>query len=204
MSARTQRLGVPGAAVLTVGLGAWLVYAGLRDVPVVDGLRDALSGSVPTSRVQPGDPQWRSLAAGTSSLLQAGATAVAGGGWDANLHPELARRLRAFTAANPGVQTPAGGGWRSNDRQRELRTINGCPDVDRSPASSCRVPTAIPGRSKHERTPAEAFDLEYATPAAQAWALLNASRFGLKFPIAREPWHVEMALTVGSVLPWGG
>ncbi|MEU4158660.1 D-alanyl-D-alanine carboxypeptidase family protein [Actinoplanes sp. NPDC026670] len=44
----------------------------------------------------------------------------------------------------------SGGGFRTKERQIELRTINGCPDVWTAPASSCRVPTAIPGRSLHE------------------------------------------------------
>ncbi|GIE31113.1 hypothetical protein Ait01nite_041580 [Actinoplanes italicus] len=44
----------------------------------------------------------------------------------------------------------SGGGFRTKERQIELRKINGCPDVWTAPASSCRVPTAIPGRSLHE------------------------------------------------------
>ena len=44
-----------------------------------------------------------------------------------------------------------GSGWRSPEAQASLRRANGCPDVYDSPASSCRVPTARPGSSEHEK-----------------------------------------------------
>ena len=44
----------------------------------------------------------------------------------------------------------SGWGWRSKKRTEELRVINGCPDIYKSPPSKCRVPTAIPGTSMHE------------------------------------------------------
>lgn len=39
--------GVSGVAVLFAGLGLYLVYVGVKDVPVVDGLRDLLRGKRP-------------------------------------------------------------------------------------------------------------------------------------------------------------
>jgi D-alanyl-D-alanine carboxypeptidase len=57
---------------------------------------------------------------------------------------------RMVDAAKADGVALSGGGFRTKERQIELRTINGCPDVWTAPASSCRVPTAIPGRSLHE------------------------------------------------------
>lgn len=54
--------------------------------------------------------------------------------------------------------TARGWGGRSHAAQIRLRTTNGCPDVWTARASSCRVPTAIPGTSNHER--GVALDLE--------------------------------------------
>lgn len=57
-------------------------------------------------------------------------------------------------------------------------------------------PANRPGSSKHERTvrgepAAEAADLSYSSAAARTWAHQHAERYGLHFPIPREPWHVE-------------
>jgi D-alanyl-D-alanine carboxypeptidase len=49
---------------------------------------------------------------------------------------------------------------------------------------------APPGRSNHQL--GLAADLNYhGSPAARAWAHRNAGRFGLRFPMRREPWHIE-------------
>lgn len=48
---------------------------------------------------------------------------------------------------------------------------------------------ALPGRSNHQK--GIAFDLEYANDDAKKWALENASKYGLHFPMSHEPWHVE-------------
>ena len=69
------------------------------------------------------------------------------GGFD-GLNPEFSRRLQAMIAASGGLLGP-GSGLRSIEEQIALRRKNGCPDIWQSPASSCRIPTAIPGRSNH-------------------------------------------------------
>jgi zinc D-Ala-D-Ala carboxypeptidase len=95
-------------------------------------------------------------------------------------------------AAKAGIQI-SGGGFRTKQQQITLRTINGCPDVWTAPASSCKVPTAIPGRSLHEI--GLAIDLTSGrktindrNSAAFKWLAANAGRYGL-VNLPSEPWH---------------
>jgi D-alanyl-D-alanine carboxypeptidase len=95
-------------------------------------------------------------------------------------------------AAAAGVQL-SGGGFRTRQQQIALRTTNGCPDVWTAPASSCRVPTAIPGRSLHEL--GLAIDMTSAkktissrTSPAYKWLAANAGRYGF-VNLPSEPWH---------------
>ena len=85
-----------------------------------------------------------------------------------------------------------GGGFRTKQRQIELRKINGCPDIWTAPASSCRIPTAIPGRSLHEI--GLAIDITSGgrtitakSPAFQ-WLAVHADEYGL-VNLPSEPWH---------------
>ncbi|WIM99504.1 M15 family metallopeptidase [Actinoplanes oblitus] len=90
-----------------------------------------------------------------------------------------------------GVQI-SGGGFRTKDRQIELRTINGCPDVWTAPSSSCRVPTAIPGRSLHEL--GLAIDISSGgrtisrSTKAYKWLTLHAKDYGF-VNLPSEAWH---------------
>ena len=86
----------------------------------------------------------------------------------------------------------SGGGYRTKQRQIELRKINGCPDVWTAPSSSCRVPTAIPGRSLHEI--GMAVDITSAgrtltskSPAFK-WLQVHADEYGF-VNLPSEPWH---------------
>ena len=86
----------------------------------------------------------------------------------------------------------SGGGFRTKQRQIELRKINGCPDVWSAPSSSCRVPTAIPGRSLHEVGMAIDITsggktLTRTTPAFR-WLSLHAKAYGF-VNLPSEPWH---------------
>ncbi len=86
----------------------------------------------------------------------------------------------------------SGGGFRTKQRQIELRTMNGCPNVWTAPASSCRVPTAIPGRSLHEI--GLAVDITSggrtinAKSPAFTWLVRNAGRYGF-VNLPSEAWH---------------
>lgn len=94
-----------------------------------------------------------------------------------------------------------GWGWRSHTRQHQLRLVNGCPDgwnhsadersSDFAPSYTCRVPTARPGSSLHERGLAVDFTCNGRPMAGSrcfAWLSANAARFGLH-NLASEPWH---------------
>lgn len=103
----------------------------------------------------------------------------------------LGNLLRA--AAADGIML-CGGGYRSSERQAELRMVNGCPDTHSSPPSSCRVPTAAPGNSMHERGLAVDFTCNgggaigsRSSPCFQ-WLSANASSYGF-YNLPSEPWH---------------
>ncbi len=118
---------------------------------------------------------------GSGNLATVGGITV-----DASIAGNLQSMLEA--AAGDGTSL-SGSGWRSNDRQIQLRTINGCPDVWTSSPSSCRVPTATPGTSMHERGLAIDFDnCSYRGSACYIWLANNASRFGF-YNLPSEPWH---------------
>lgn len=105
---------------------------------------------------------------------------------DASIAGQLQDMLSA-AAADGLILT--GSGWRSNARQIQLRTINGCPDVWNSSPSSCRVPTAIPGTSMHEQGLAIDFDnCSYRGSACYIWLSNNANGYGF-FNLPSEPWH---------------
>lgn len=94
----------------------------------------------------------------------------------------------------------SGGGYRSPDVTAALRIANGCPDVYTSPASSCRIPTAIPGSSMHEKGLAIDFTWNGSTicypnrasnchgNAAFDWLNANAASYGL-YGMGAEAWH---------------
>jgi D-alanyl-D-alanine carboxypeptidase len=95
-------------------------------------------------------------------------------------------------AARSGIRL-SGGGFRTKQQQIRLRTVNGCPDVWKAPASKCRVPTAIPGRSLHEI--GLAVDVTVAgrtiksrNSAAFKWLAAYAARYGF-VNLPSEPWH---------------
>lgn len=58
---------------------------------------------------------------------------------------------------------------------------------------------APPGSSNHQK--GTATDLRYANEEAKQWAMANAAKYSLAFPMAHEPWHVELAKSSGETLP---
>lgn len=82
--------------------------------------------------------------------------------------------------------------WTSTKRtkaeQAALRVQNGCPDVYDSPASSCRVPTAIPGTSRHET--GDAIDFT-DTDAVIAEVERLAGKYRIHRTVPGERWHYE-------------
>ncbi len=95
-------------------------------------------------------------------------------------------------AAQDGIAL-SGGGFRTKQQQIQLRVVNGCPDIWTAPASSCKVPTAIPGRSLHELGLAVDFTVDNKTirdrtGPAFTWLTLHAAQYGLA-NLPSEPWH---------------
>ena len=113
--------------------------------------------------------------------------------YGSTVHKNIAYAFRRMVddAKADGVVMSAGG-FRTKQRQIELRTINGCPDVWTAPASSCRVPTAIPGRSLHEVGLAVDITAGGRTITAKspafAWLKLHAAEYGF-VNLPSEAWH---------------
>jgi LAS superfamily LD-carboxypeptidase LdcB len=113
----------------------------------------------------------------------------------------LAPQLQALLdhARRDGIVL-GGSGYRSPEITARLRIANGCPDVYTAPPSSCRVPTAIPGSSEHEKGLAVDFTYQGQTicfplrssscvgnPAFD-WLQRNAGSYGLR-NLPSEAWH---------------
>ncbi|MDH3293935.1 MAG: M15 family metallopeptidase [Acidimicrobiia bacterium] len=118
------------------------------------------------------------------------------------VHASIATSVQRLLANAQTDGIPLSGwGWRSHQRQHELRRINGCRDgwvhredetlSDFSPSSGCRIPTARPGASMHETGLAIDFTCG-GRPMARSrcfyWLLRNAARYGL-YNLPSEPWH---------------
>lgn len=115
----------------------------------------------------------------------------------ASLGPAL-EALLAAAAADGFVL--GGSGYRSPAVTERLRVANGCPDIYDSPASSCRIPTARPGTSEHEKGLAVDFTYQGQTicfprsssncsgNAAFDWLRSNAGSYGLR-NLPSEAWH---------------
>lgn len=101
--------------------------------------------------------------------------------------------LNAATSAGFSL---SGGGYRDSRNQIQTRIANCGPthyDIYEKPASQCTPPTAIPGRSMHER--GLAMDLKSngvlitsRSDPAFIWLSANASRYGF-YNLPSEPWH---------------
>lgn len=90
-------------------------------------------------------------------------------------------------ARSAGVRL-SGYSYRSPQRTAELRVINGCPDVYTSSPSSCRIPTARPGQSMHERGLAIDFQSCWRGSECFVWLSNNASKYGY-YNLPSESWH---------------
>ena len=116
------------------------------------------------------------------------------------IHVSMADQLQRMMnhAASEGINFQ-GWGWRSNQRQRELRVENGCvphinhPGMMTVRPSDCGTPTAIPGRSRHERGTAIDFHVGGSSIKSRShphflWLAENAATYGF-FNLPSEPWH---------------
>lgn len=76
--------GIPGRAVAVATAGAFLVFVGIRDIPVLDGLRELTRGRLPEARNKPTGETTRAILAGLDTSSSTGSsggsgTAVTGG-----------------------------------------------------------------------------------------------------------------------------
>lgn len=97
--------------------------------------------------------------------------------------------LSAMVAAAPDdirSQIKLLSGYRSNEHQARL--FSAAVKKYGSEAAA-RKWVAPPGRSKHNV--GDAYDLRYGSDAARQWVHSNAGKYGLTFPMAHEPWHIE-------------
>lgn len=98
--ASTRSAGISGSAVLIATAGLYLVYAGVKDVPLVDGLRDLLRKKTPTPRTTHAD-----YSGTTTDGIGKGMGFLAGGGvtGELGLVGNAARALPTFKAMFPGM-----------------------------------------------------------------------------------------------------
>ncbi|MFO0971756.1 MAG: M15 family metallopeptidase [Candidatus Saccharimonadales bacterium] len=109
-------------------------------------------------------------------------------------------RLQAFVflvedasvTACCGQRQPQPNWWRmeKQSEQIRLREQHGCGGANvYNSACKGRPPTAVPGRSNHEKGLAMNFrNCSSRSTACHQWLAQNAARFGL-FNLPSEPWH---------------
>lgn len=123
------------------------------------------------------------------SILKGQTGPLQGPGYD-GAGGTVEERIQRFMAAAPRGGITVTSGFRDTIRQEQLwiRAVR-----KYGSAAAARKWVAPPGSSQHEK--GNAWDLRFANAQVRAWAHANAARFGLKFPLANETWHVEIAET---------
>lgn len=87
-------------------------------------------------------------------------------------------------------------GYRSVERQAQIYKEAVAKYGSEAEARKWAAP---PGRSNHNH--GYAADLGYGNPAVSKYVHDNAARYGLSFPMAHEPWHIETAEARSGVKP---
>lgn len=118
-------------------------------------------------------------------LVDGGTRADAMTGLDGGFNNSLAAM---FAGAPPEIQSQLRimSAYRSPERQQQLwddaLVKYGSPEA-------ARKWVAPPGNSKHNH--GQAVDLRFLGDEAKKWVHANAGQYGLYFPMAHEPWHIE-------------
>lgn len=105
-------------------------------------------------------------------------------GSSAGLAPGFKEKVDGLVSASHGRVTITSG-FRTRAQQIQARKDNGCPDIYDAPSSACKVPTARPGESQHEKGLAVDFGGDLALVAQLA------PQYGLRATVKGEPWHYE-------------
>ncbi len=108
---------------------------------------------------------------------------------DGGLNPEIKSRFDKMMDEAPEKvrkSVKVNSGYRSIERQKQLfdEAVKKYGSED-----AARKYVAPPGRSQHNF--GEAMDLDFGSLAAQEYIHRNAEKYGLKFPLPHEPWHIE-------------
>lgn len=106
---------------------------------------------------------------------------------EGGLNPHFESGLQKMIAASGG-KISVSSGYRSPQRQAELYQA---ALKKYGSEKAARKWVAPPGKSNHNK--GLAADLKFADDATRRWAHANAAKFGLRFPMGHEPWHVEPA-----------
>lgn len=112
------------------------------------------------------------------------------------MKPQLRDRLGAMLRDMPPElqkQIKINSGYRSEERQAEI--YNEALKKYGSEAEA-RKWAAPPGKSNHNH--GDAADLGFQSEDVRKWVHANAGKYGLKFPLGHEPWHVEAQETRGG------
>jgi hypothetical protein len=147
--------------------------------------------ATPTTR--PPTVTTRPPAPPTGGVTWADVTNVGGIYVNKSIAGNVRNLLNAATAAG---FTLRGGGYRDPASQIATRRANCGPtyyDIYQKPASQCTPPTALPGRSMHEKGLAIDFTssgrlITSRSDPAFLWLRSNAARFGF-YNLPSEPWH---------------
>lgn len=99
------------------------------------------------------------------------------------LNAEFSKQLNALIKASGG-KVSISSGYRSPERQAQLYAA-----AVKKHGKNARKWAAPPGKSNHNH--GLAADLKFADAASKAWVHQNAAKYGLVFPMAHEPWHIE-------------
>jgi peptidoglycan hydrolase CwlO-like protein len=152
----------------------------------------------PTSDSAPRIPAMSPPASVVRSAPGGLATVTCPHGGSVTVAGSIAGNVQALlnAAANDGVSLCAVSGWRSPEKQIELRRAH-CGSSNYAiyymPASQCSPPTARPGSSMHERGLAIDFScngggaIRYGN-SCWNWLAAHANDYGL-YNLPSEPWH---------------
>ncbi|MBO3752423.1 M15 family metallopeptidase [Streptosporangiaceae bacterium NEAU-GS5] len=179
------RLNAPvvDAALAGHGTGVWL----LGEDGGIFALSAPFYGNA-LSEANPPHPTYPAPVPGNGGLVNVSCPA----GGAITVAAQIAANLKdLLTAAKTAGYSLCGSGWRSAQRQIELRKQNCGSSYEAIwvwPSSRCNPATAIPGTSMHEK--GLAVDFTSATTAGFNWLKANAPGFGLYLLISgTEPWH---------------